>query len=240
MELLPSKILSLNIRSGGGDRVASIWQFIEHHKPDVVVLSEWREGKGGQEFLQLFKENGFNCLTLNDGTTRNGVLVAARELFEASSMTPRNSTPGVLLLLRFARWVLLACYFPQLEAKLEFFNACKKTASLHSNIPFILIGDLNTGNQVLDKALGATPFSCSNAFNSLTSEAHLSDLWRSSNGIELCDWTWLSSSKNGFRIDHAFANNHFVSQMAPLCAYDHNSRLSGITDHSAIIVSRQR
>ena len=41
--------------------------------------------------------------------------------------------------------VVLAAYFPQLQAKAPFFAACMTIAANHTDVPLLLIGDLNTG-----------------------------------------------------------------------------------------------
>jgi hypothetical protein len=74
------KVVSLNIRSGGGPRVAAIRDFIEDHDPDVVVLTEWRDTAGGRSLQAWATSRAMHCAVLNNGATANGNLVAAREL----------------------------------------------------------------------------------------------------------------------------------------------------------------
>jgi hypothetical protein len=112
-------------------------------------------------------------------------------------MTPADS-PGALMLVRFQDWTLLASYFPQHRAKGRFFSACKEIAAVHAAAPFVILGDLNTGNQLADKSPSGAPYACADGFDALRLEAGLVDLWRSSNGPDACEWTWLSSQKNGF------------------------------------------
>jgi DNA primase len=52
------KLLSLNVRNGGGTRVAAICQFLGSHKPDVIVLTEWQEGTSGRNFMDWIKSQG--------------------------------------------------------------------------------------------------------------------------------------------------------------------------------------
>ena len=42
------KILAWNIRHGGGARVPRILAALERHRPDIVVLTEYRHNPGGE------------------------------------------------------------------------------------------------------------------------------------------------------------------------------------------------
>ena len=109
-------------------------------------------------------------------------------------------------------------------------------ATNSSKIPFILLGDLNTGHNGLDIEGRGAPFYCADLFDALRSNAGLVDLWRAEHG-ERREWTWRSRI-NGFRIDHAFANAAFVEYFPSIqCFYDHHPRETGLTDHSALLVS---
>jgi hypothetical protein len=99
--LHPAKcLIALNVRNGGGSRVAAICQFLEGHQPDVIVLTEWRDNPSGRNFIAWMKSQGLYHAALNDGSTPNGVCVAARFPFESISMTPGDSA-GALMLVRF-------------------------------------------------------------------------------------------------------------------------------------------
>jgi exodeoxyribonuclease III len=232
----PFKLISLNVRNGGGTRVAAICQFLGRHKPDVIVLTEWRESTSGRNFIAWIESQGLHYARLNDGSTANGVFLAARIPFQVMTMTPHGSAPGVLMLARFQSWTLLASYFPQGAFKARFFTACAEIAVAHAETPFTIIGDLNTGNQLVDKSAGGARYFCAEGFDALTSKASLVDLWRRTNGTDAHEWTWLSN-QNGFRIDHAFGNQPFVHLVQPSCIYDHRPREENITDHSALLIT---
>jgi len=96
-----------------------------------------------------------------------------------------------------------------------------------SGQPLLIVGDLNTGNQMSDKTPAGTKYDCSEHFDRLSQREGLVDLWRRSNGADVREWTWYSTARNGFRLDHAFGNRVFVDLFGPSCRYDHRPREVG-------------
>ena len=128
----------------------------------------------------------------------------------------------------------MGCYFPQGKAKSTFFARCAEIATA-ARTPLLIIGDFNTGRNDLDIEGNGVAFDCADLFVGLSERAGLADLWRSRQG-ERREWTW-RSAKNGFRIDHALANQALIDRFPDYrCEIDHEPRLLGLTDHSAIIV----
>jgi exodeoxyribonuclease III len=213
--------------------------YLNHANADIVVLTEWRASDNGELFITWAKSRGMFHAVLNDGKTHNGILIASKFLFDWETRTPKDETAGVLMLVRFASWTMLASYFPQAHAKRDFFNTVVNVAAEHAGRPFLIVGDLNTGNQTSDKSSGGGNYHCADQFDQLSSIASLVDLWRGSHGLDAREWTWLSRTKNGFRINHAFGNRRIVELAVPDCRYDHAPRLSGLSDHSALLVTAQ-
>lgn len=137
-------------------------------------------------------------------------------------------------------WRILASYFPQGNAKTAFFAACHDAAKEQTDIPFVIIGDFNTGNQLRDRGSNGERYACAEKFDALSSELCLYDLWRRTHGDLAREWSWRSSAGNGFRIDHAFANQKFIDRYQPSCNYDHEPRELGSTDHSALIINSMK
>jgi exonuclease III len=151
-------------------------------------------------------------------------------------MTPPSAGKGELILIELESTLrIMGCYFPQGRAKAPFFQQCIEVARGTKDVPFVIIGDLNTGRNDLDIEGRGAPFYCADLFEALTEQAELVDLWRACNGDHR-EWTW-RSRVNGFRIDHAFGNNAFLERFAAFrCSIDHEPRQTRLTDHSAIIL----
>jgi exodeoxyribonuclease-3 len=230
------KVVSLNIRHGGGKRLRQIMAWLNAQHADFILLTEWRANASGAFLKAALEDNGYISFGEARDSAANGVLVSAKRPFSTSRLTPKVSTNGEIIAADLENGVrILCCYFPQLLAKKPFFDVCLEQAS-EMKTPLLLVGDLNTGRNDIDLEEGATKFACANQFVELTNSAGMIDLWRQSNGPETREWTW-RSQKNGFRIDHAFGNQAFISS-APTtkCWYDHSTKTDDLTDHSGMIV----
>ena len=107
---------------------------------------------------------------------------------------------------------------------------------IHEGVNFLgknglIIGDFNTGKYHLDEE-GAT-FHCSDYMGRLE-ESSLVDSWRIRNK-DAKQFSWYSSSGNGFRLDHVFATKAFDGRITNV-AYSHVEREKNVSDHSALIV----
>ena len=187
------KILSLNIRHGGGMQSQALLDWTLGHAPDVVLFPEWRDNAGGLAMLEAFKASGLKTATAcRQGPKANGILVAARGSLDSRRVTPEDSEGGELLLADLSLgYRVLAAYFPQENRKKPFFHCCIEEASSAFEVPFLLIGDLNTGRNDLDIEGSGTPFHCADLFKALESQVGLTDLWRATPGhADLREWSW--------------------------------------------------
>ena len=230
------RFVSLNIRHGGGTRSPNILAWLDTQSADLVLLTEWRANTNGLRIKAAIEDKGYTSVGESGGPSSNGLLIASNGPFTTLNLTPVNSPKGEILAADLDDGLrILCCYFPGLEAKKPFFDVCLEQA-ITSATPLLIVGDLNTGRNDVDLEEGAAKFFCSDQFIELTNRAEMTDLWRHSNGSTAREWTW-RSPKNGFRLDHAFGNRALISSYSSLrCRYDHSTRESGLTDHSAIVL----
>jgi exodeoxyribonuclease III len=231
------RIISLNIRHGGGKRIAQIARWLLSKSPTVLVLPEWRNDAGGRQITEALKAGGFETNPpTGEQSRRNSVLVAALNFIKSEHITPPTSTAGDLISMETAEGIrVIGCYFPQNQAKAPFFHQCMETASNNRDVPLLFVGDFNTGRNDLDIEGRGALFYCADLFIALSKEAGLIDLWRARH-FDRQEWTW-RSPVNGFRIDHAFGNEAFLNCFPAFkCEIDHEPRLSGLTDHSAVVI----
>jgi hypothetical protein len=87
------------------------------------------------------------------------------------------------------------------------------TGCEHQAAPFVVAGDLNTGNQLADRSEGAGKYYCSDHFDQLASAGGLLDLWRLTNGASR-EWTWHSTKATAFRSTTLLAMAHSLRQLS--------------------------
>jgi exodeoxyribonuclease-3 len=242
------RILSWNIRHGGGTRLARIVEEIAAYDADVVALTEFR-AEPGKALCAAFRERDYPYVeTSSPVGTINGIAVFSRTPMRRARPCPAPHEDAV-------RWLdidlpehgfgigvlhVMAAgssrNHPLNIAKVRFWDAVLRAAEARLPEPFLFIGDWNTGAHTIDEK-GKT-FVCSDEFLKL-SALGWTDLWRHHNpGIT--EWTWYSTLKgsvrgNGFRLDHAFATPSLRPRVRA-CRYSHKEREAGISDHSMCIV----
>jgi exodeoxyribonuclease III len=226
------KVVTLNIRHGGGKRAAALVRWLLAANGDVLVLTEWKSSGPGREISEALVHQDYYVNSFaNEGA--NGILVASRSPISSTDAAPAGHSRGSLRLVTVegSPIRILAAYFPQSYAKAAFFASSMRLANEYAGVPFLLIGDLNTGDNSIDRTMNGVPFHCADDFQAL-SAAGLRDLWREQHGEDAREFSW-SSPKNSFRIDHAFGS---AALRAADCRYDREPRDCRITDHSALIV----
>jgi exonuclease III len=232
------KVLSWNIRQGGGSRIDAIVGAIAGHEPDLVVINELR-ARTAPDLVAALHARGlcFHEHTAPLGA-ENGTLIAARvPLRRRRAGTPVRVFPHGLLEVDVGGWATVgAVYGPLRRATLRtFWDRMVGHASRRSAHRYLLIGDFNAGESFIDA--NAYQFMSSDYLIAIR-DAGFVDLWRASNAE--IEHTWFSFGRggvalNGFRIDHALASRSLASE-AMRCYYSHAERQTRLSDHSALLV----
>ncbi len=199
----------------------------------MIVLTEFRQNANGARLKSHLSARGFRWQACNSIIpSQNSVFIAAKIPF-----TTNNNIPALephshrILFAQFQQFNLVGVYFPQNEAKRPVFEFLAKQIIPRLGEYGLIIGDFNTGLPYIDE-IGST-FACVDCFEELLSSG-LIDSWRSRNP-NAREFSWLSTAKNGFRIDHALATPA-LDHRIKLPRYIHNTRQDRTTDHSALTV----
>src|SRR5262249_48469259 len=137
----------LNICHGGGNRTL---EWLAERSPDVIEPSEGCNNAPGAILKAGLEAAGFQTATPTTNSA-NGVLFAAKRPFAFRCATPPGAANGALLVADFDQLRMMAAYFPQKKLKAPFFQFCMDEAAASHSIPFLLLGDLNTGRNDVDK-----------------------------------------------------------------------------------------
>ncbi len=224
------KILSLNIRSGGGVRTDAILAYLNKIFPDIVVLTEFRKNVCGDRILAWLKQSGFSYqVTPTVDGKKNTVIIAGKHIKALYlDMFPNDWSAAAI---RTNGINIIGVYFPQEEKKQPVFDWFLHHARDMQKT--VLIGDFNTGLNDIDRENPrSVRFHCQDDFSILSTETFI-DAYRYDNPKKRT-YSWYSVKNNGFRIDHVLLTRDLVKFLGSVF-YDHSTR-STLTDHSGLIV----
>jgi exonuclease III len=244
------RIVSWNIRAGGGTRVAAIAAQLERWAPDVVMLCEFRGTPPSLWLAETLAAQGYvHQLTTAHASApgRNALLIASRYPLRRLLLRRRPSEPARWLSARVdadVPFVLGAMHIPNFVTgrKFVYLDAVTAIGAAWRHGPAVFLGDTNCGWPVLDEERPV--------FNAQTREwlDGLASLgWRDAYRLLSAEerfYTWYSpNGGNGFRLDQAFLNRRMQPRLrrawyewgAPPDE-DTPYRRDALSDHAALLL----
>jgi exodeoxyribonuclease-3 len=236
------RLVSWNIRHGGGRRASAIYDTLIGHAADVIVLTEYRSSPGTALLSRLSAAGWPHATTSDPAPRRNGVAVLSRAPFlvrNAPSLVPLE------------RWVevelpayglaLAAVYLPvrgrDVAKKDAYWREVLKAAAMRRHASFLFVGDWNTGAPIGDVEPEGTGFSCCEHFAAMPEQGFV-EAWRLLHPRERA-FSWYSRrgsiALNGFRIDHAFLSEQLRERLVS-CEYSDVERSAGVSDHAPLLL----
>lgn len=227
------RLVTWNIRAGGGTRLPRIAEALAVHHADVLVLTEYRSGEAGQRLRAVLRDQGYLWLSpVEPPGIRNGVLIASRTRpGSIAHVTEHVPEPWRMLTVTIDRVRVFGIYMPNLKAKIPYWEALIDASRPHSGRHALAIGDFNTCRAFVDEP-GATDRTAS--FMDKILGVGFRDVWRD-RFPEGREFSWYSHRGNGFRVDHAFASPRLALRIGDV-RYSHVERAIGVSDHSALLL----
>ncbi len=242
------RMISWNIRSGGGRRIAGIVAQLKRWQPDVVALQEFRGTPASCELAESIADLAlpYQLSTVDaKQPATNALLLASRYPLQALRTATTPALP--------ARWLLakIDCgqsfttgvmHVPNAVSghKEAFHDAVLHVAKHWRRGPALFIGDTNTGISGLDDVTHV--FSArEEAWMHGLEAAGWCDVFRYLHGDQRV-YTWYSpNAGNGFRLDQAFVNRRLLAQVRGMrYAWGADvaapKRRDALSDHAAIIL----
>jgi len=231
------KILTWNIQHGGARRVGKIIEALANHKPDIILLTEFRL-KHAHHIQSALAEQGWrHQISSNPADLDNGLLLASRIPLNNNACKPPPHLPH--------RWIEAFC--PQLQLwllgihvpgsgdkwdKKSFWEDIIKFGANHRSDHALILGDFNTGFSIDTEG---TPFSMSEQMQMLLDQGW-GDTWRIEHPQDK-DFTWYSRRPhcNGFRLDYIFASPSLQKHCLGT-ELSHQERIESISDHSLVVM----
>lgn len=226
------KIVSLNVRHGGGDRQDDLARHLVGYRADVLVLPEYRPAGSAVLRVALMEAGYTHFAAAGVEPHINTVAIFARSSFVPRTYPALPPEDRVRLFsAHFGNLGIYGVYFANNDAKGPLFDFLLEHGHTPTESAYCLIGDFNTGCQKLDRE--GVRFKHADKFKTLAEE-RLVDSWRVRNPDER-QYTWMSNTGNGFRLDHVLCSPD-ADRAVRTVEYDHGVREVGATDHSAVIV----
>ena len=227
------RVITWNIRHGGGARTTRVFGVLRSLVPDFVVLTEFRSNKNGTEMQRLLREEGLGSQCHPDCSSRkNSVLVAARGECTFETFSPELGVHAHRCVSARTHGLhIVGVYFALNREKRPLFDFLLSRSRSLLEEPAMIVGDFNTGVHRIDET--GTTFSEANRFDDLA-RAGWVDVWRRLNAPKR-EYSWSSNKGNGFRIDHALCSPRLAGSVVS-ARYEHAYRDQGISDHSPLVV----
>ena len=224
------KILSWNIRQGGGTRIPKIISFLNETSASILVLSEYKNNKSGIQLRIGLLRIGYiyqqNSAAPSDV---NSVLIASKFPFN-SFLFPQSDPnfPHAIVKAEFNAFDLYGMYVPHKKKHILFDFLL---SHLNPDHPIVLKGDFNTGKNYIDQK--GNSFWYTDKLRKLE-ESGFSDAFRHFHH-DAKEYSWYSHQGNGYRYDHSYVSESLLP-MIKACYYIHEARVEGISDHSPMVL----
>lgn len=225
------KIISWNIKQGGGKRINSILETIESWEADLLFLIEYRPNSNLTNGLQKL---GYN-LTFSQTDTQENSILCATKLENINTVSAPPTIPSNHWLeFKLENFNILSVQVPTSGGKYDqnsFWEQLFKYAEANKNQPTLILGDFNA---VFEIEAPNSNFALGKELEKIIESGWI-DLMKNFRP-DFQDFTWYSRSKVGFRLDHALGNSNFLSLVGSV-EYLHKVRKAEISDHSAILIT---
>jgi exonuclease III len=242
------RIVTWNIRAGGGRRVDLIVSHIERWQPDICVLVEVRATPPSCRLAEALAGQGLahQRRALDAATpAANGLLLASRWPLRPVRLRATPPEPGRWLTVRVdapAPFALAAMHVPnRVSGRKDAFHASVLAiARRWRGGPALLTGDTNSGRIGLDEQVPCFGPREDGWMRALEA-AGWHDAFRRLHGEDARAFSWYSpNAGNGFRLDQTFLHRSVATRLTG-AAYEwaaavDSRRRDAVSDHAALIV----
>ena len=128
------KLLALNIRQGGGTRIAAICSYLIAQDCDALVISEFRSNARGDQIIATLRQAGYSQFYHNDTAPRQNTVMVATKQSSSPLAIESCSNKWSLIGISWAGLQLVGTYFPQRKDKAGVFNTLETIASGDHNV----------------------------------------------------------------------------------------------------------
>lgn len=249
-----TRIVSWNIRAGGGRRATGILAQLLAWRPDIILLAEFRGTAASQWLATQLMAAGYAFQLTSIESSKpatNALLLASRSPLHLVSVArgPKKRSRWLLAEAATEPPITIGAMhaynhdrpklkYPMLNSILRMLGAWQAGAGL-------IIGDTNCGKTGIDEEKPSVPpFRREHDWMIAVERRRWTDAFRQLHG-DRREFTWYSHRNNGFRLDHAFCS----PELAPaLTGASHRwgidpaqpQRRDALSDHAALLLDFDR
>ncbi len=221
----------------GTPRLSRLIPWLGSLEADLLVLTEVKVGPLGDELSTLLAAFDYRLLFAQKLAGRRlGTAIATRRHVELVDLpilqAGSNPEPWRAVGVGLGGVSVFGFYFPFGDGKPEYWEWLLANARELRGQNVLLVGDFNTGKGKIDEA-GDT-FECQHHHVALEALGFV-DTWRATHHEDR-DYTWHSSSGNGFRLDYIWASPSLADRVE-MVSLEHEPRLARMSDHSAVVIN---
>ena len=224
------KIVSWNIRQGGGSRLSKIIKSIKASNAQIVTLNEYHNNASGIRLRSELLRLGYRFQFVTHSPASSNSVIIVSKLPCESLIFPKSDEEysGNIIAASFDAFDLYGVYFPH-KKKHKLFHFLLN--HLPGQKPSIIAGDFNSGINGIDQK--GNSFWYEDEMKSLN-EINYIDAFRYKNG-QVKEYSWYSHQGNGYRYDHTYIHED-LSPITQACYYNHEVRQDRISDHSMMVL----
>lgn len=224
------KILSWNIRQGGGTRITNILKSLQNENAEIIVLSEFRNNDNGVKLRYNLLRMGYRYQNVTASKKNDNAVACFSKLPCNQFVFPKadDDYPHNVLRSDFEAFSVIGVYLPH-KKKHKLFDFLIEQVS--ANKPCIIVGDYNTGKNYIDQA--GNSFWYTDKLEALEERGCI-DAFRHCHG-DLKKFSWYSHQGNGYRYDHTYVDKT-LRPIIKSCYYIDAWREDGLSDHSPMVL----
>jgi len=224
------KVLSWNIRQGGGTRISRIVDSLIQSKAEILILSEYQNNASGVKIRLGLLQAGYRYHNVSSAPQKQNSAAIFSKLPCNHFLFPDSDAdyPHNIVASEFEAFTVLGMYLPHKKKHTLFDFLLDYTKS---DKPCILAGDFNSGINGVDQA--GKSFWYEDKLKALKAQGYV-DAFRHMHGM-VKEYSWFSHQGNGYRYDHTYVHESLIP-ITTQCNYLHQWRVDGLSDHSPMVL----